>query len=284
MWYDKPIKIRQLSDEIEYIMCIDENGSSNNLIYILKQISNDKEVLKDDKYFTITGCIFTKKEYMDSKNIIKELKNKYWENGKFYDKKSNKAKTVCFHSREIRKHDNCFNDSLINYNEFMVDLTNAMINIQCKIISISINLYEYLKRGYTHNVYNVAFDFLLERYIYATSGNKKGIIMLEARGKEEDSELLEHISKVIRKTGTKNIKSSELKNKIKGVYFNPKWNEEYSSTYTGLEITDLYSYPIHKFIKRNKKDQAFLTYENKIVGYPNYNNKGIKVFPNQDKK
>lgn len=55
----------------------------------------------------------------------------------------------------------------------MVDLTNAMINIQCKIISISINLYEYLKRGYTHNVYNVAFDFLLERYIYATSGNKK---------------------------------------------------------------------------------------------------------------
>ena len=284
MWYDKPTKIRQLSDEIEYIMCIDENGSSNNLTYILKQISNDKEVLEDDKYFTITGCIFTKKEYMDSKNIIKDLKNKYWKDGKFYDKKSNKEKAVCFHSREIRKHDNCFNDSLINYDEFMVDLTNAMINIQCKIISISINLYEYLKRGYTHNVYNVAFDFLLERYIYATSGNKKGIIMLEARGKEEDSELLEHISKVIRKTGTKSIKSSELKNKIKGVYFNPKWNEEYGSTYTGLEITDLYSYPIHKFIKRNKKDQAFLTYENKIVGYPNYNNKGIKVFPNQDKK
>lgn len=22
MWYDKPIKIRQLSDEIEYIMCM----------------------------------------------------------------------------------------------------------------------------------------------------------------------------------------------------------------------------------------------------------------------
>lgn len=67
------------------------------------------------------------------------------------------------------------------------------------------------------------------------------------------------------------------------VYFNPKWNEEYSSTYTGLEITDLYLYSIHKFIKRNNKDQAFLTHENKIVGYPNYNNKGIKVFPNQDK-
>ena len=43
MWYDKPTKIRKLSPEVEYIMCIDENGSSNNLTYILKQISNDKE-------------------------------------------------------------------------------------------------------------------------------------------------------------------------------------------------------------------------------------------------
>ena len=54
-----------------------------------------------------------------------------------------------------------------------------MKNIKCKIISISINLYEYLKKGYTHNVYNVAFDFLLERYIYATENNKKGVIILK---------------------------------------------------------------------------------------------------------
>lgn len=284
MWYDKPTKIRQLNDEIGYIMCIDENGSSNNFTYILKQISNGKEVLEDDKFFTITGCIFKKKDYINSKYAIKELKNKYWKNGMFYDNKQKREKVVCFHSREIRKHDNCFNESLIDYNGFILDLTNLMKNIECKIISISINLYEYLKRGYTHNVYNVAFDFLLERYIYTTDNKKKGIIILEARGKQEDSKLLEHISKVILKSGTKSIKAIELSNKIKGVYFNPKWNEEYSDTYTGLEIADLYSYPIHKFIKMNKKDKAFLTYENKIDGYPNYINKGIKVFPNSDKK
>ena len=27
--------------DIDYIMCIDENGSSNNLIYVLKQILNE---------------------------------------------------------------------------------------------------------------------------------------------------------------------------------------------------------------------------------------------------
>lgn len=201
----------------------------------------------------------------------------------FYDTKLEQDRAVCFHSRDIRKHDNCFNDSIINYEKFMIDLTDSMKNIKCKIISISINLYEYLKEGYTHNVYNVAFDFLLERYIYATDNNKKGVIMLEARGKNEDKELLEHIEKVINKTGTKKISSRELQAKIEGVYFNPKWNEEYSSTYVGLEITDLFSYPIHKYVKRNIKDKAFLTFENKIDGYPNYKNKGIKIFPQAKK-
>ncbi len=278
-WYERPTKILSINEEIDYIMCIDENGSSGNLAYILKQISNEEQVLEEEKYFTITGCIFTKKEYLKSREEIEKLKTKYWEDGMFYDEKLNKNKAVCFHSRDIRKHNNCFNDKLINYEEFMIDLTSVMKNIDCKIISISINLYEYLKKGYTHNVYNVAFDFLLERYIYATKSRKKGLIMLEARGKEEDSELLKHIAKVINKTGTKKISSKELKYKIKGVYFNPKWNEEYSSTYVGLEITDLFSYPIHKYIKRSNKDRAFMTFEDKIVGYPNYEKKGIKKFP-----
>ena len=278
-WYDKPTKILSLDSDIEYIMCIDENGSSGNLTYVLKQISNEKQLLDDDKYFTITGCIFTKDEYINSKRQIQLLKNKYWNNGFFYDSKLNREKAVCFHSREIRKHDSCFNDTIINHDEFVIDLSEVMNNIECKIISISINLEEYLKKGYTQNVYNVAFDFLLERYMYETDEKDRGIIMHEARGKDEDAELLKHISKVVNHTGIKKISSNELNFRICGVYFNPKWNEEYSLTYVGLEIADLFSYPIHKFIKRNVKDKAFLMFENKIVGYPNYKNKGIKIFP-----
>lgn len=55
-------------------MGIDENGSCN-LTYALKQISN---VSEDAKYFTITGCIFPKDDYFNSKR----LKNKCWI---FYD-------------------------------------------------------------------------------------------------------------------------------------------------------------------------------------------------------
>ena len=99
-WYDKPTKILSMKKDIYYVMCIDENGSSSNLTYVLKQISNEKEISEDDKYFTITGCIFTKEEYMNSKKIIKSLKNKYWENGMFYDSKLNEKSAYAF-IREI---------------------------------------------------------------------------------------------------------------------------------------------------------------------------------------
>ncbi len=277
-WYDKPTKIKEIKQNIDYIMCIDENGISN-LINIKKQIVNGKELSIDDKYFTITGVIFTRDEYIKSKIKIKKLKDRHWKNGNFYDAKARINKAVCFHSREIRRQEKCFSENSINYSNFIADLSDTLKDINCNIISVSINLFEYLNKDYNHNIYNVAFDFLIERFIYNIKNNKKGIIMLESRGKGEDKVLLKHIHKVINYTGTKKINKKELNLKIIGVYFNPKWNDEYSYTYVGLEIADLFSYPIHKFIKRNYKDKAFLTIEKKIVGYPNYINKGIKVFP-----
>lgn len=132
-WYEMPTKTLSIKDDIHYIMCIDENGNSD-LNYILKQLSNDKELSNDERYFTITGCIFTKEEYFNSKDMINELKNKYWENGMFYNNKLKQNKAVCLHSRDIRKYNDSFNDSVINYNDFIIDLTETMKNIKCKII------------------------------------------------------------------------------------------------------------------------------------------------------
>ena len=84
---------------------------------------------------------------------------------------------------------------------------------------------------------------------------------------------------IIFETGIRKVTSNELSDRILGIYFNPKWNQGYDNTFSGLEIADLTSYPIHKYIRNNKKDKAFLALENKIDKYPDYINKGIKVFP-----
>ena len=78
----------------------------------------------------------------------------------------------------------------------------------------AIDLEKYVRKIKEKPVYEVAFDLLLERYVYSTNKHKKGIIMLESRGKEDDKELLKHINEIINIKGTKGIKSKELKDKI----------------------------------------------------------------------
>lgn len=46
-------------------------------------------------------------------------------------------------------------------------------------------------------------------------------------------------------------------------------------TCSGIELADLCSYPIFKYIKTGQKDIAFKTIENKLMGYPEYEGKGI---------
>jgi len=280
-WYEYPQKIKRWGPNIDYVMFIDENGNGGQITDIFNKIINTEDIDDNSRYFTITGCIFEKTEYFCSKKEIQNLKNKYWNNGMYYDTKDKKNKCVCLHSREIRRHDKAFNDKLIDYSSFINDLSKTLDGINCKIISVTIDLVTYVKNGYLQNVYKTAFDFLLERYIYATKNGKKGIIMLEARGKEEDKKLLKHIYDIIYNKGRKNISTMELISKIDGVYFNPKWNEEYSATYVGLEITDLFSYPIHQYVKYKKENLSFNVLKSKLDGYPDFINKGVKIFPKE---
>ena len=75
------------------------------------------------------------------------------------------------------------------------------------------------------------------------------------------------------------IKTRELEKKIKCVHFNPKWYGGYTAIFAGLEIADLFSYPIHQYVKYKKENISFNTIKDKIEFYPNFMNKGIKIYP-----
>jgi len=171
---------------------------------------NGKDVSVNDRYFTVTGCLFEVADYKLTIDVIAKLKKKYWKDGKY------NGEDVYFH---------------------------------------------------------------LERYIYATQSHKKGIIILEERGWKEDNELLKQINLTINVYGARHIKPGELQAKIDGVFFSTKRKSLEDRTRTGLELTDLFSYPIHKFIRNKVKDKPFQIVEKKIDGFPNYMNKGLKIFP-----
>ena len=137
-WQNKPSKIKFWSNDVDYAMFVDENGSEGKVKAIFKAILNNKEIDDDDRYFTITGCIFEKPDYKKAVKDMDLLKKKYWKNGQYFDTKLKKYKYVCFHSREIRRHNAAFNDRLINHKDFENDLSNTLKNVNCILIRLQV--------------------------------------------------------------------------------------------------------------------------------------------------
>lgn len=224
-----------------------------------------------------------KDDFLRIRDNITYLKNSYWEDGKFLykEKGSDRLKRVCFHSNEIRGQKGPFSKNIIDYEPFIIELSNFMRDLPITILSSTLDKYRHcVKYSNPLHPYKLCLEFILERFVkYYLEGNKTGCIVLEARGKKEDMEILEHIKHII-DHGT-NYVSSNYFSKIMSVYFNPKWCKSYNDqlSFFGLEIADLCSYPIHKYCKLNKKDPAFETIEDKIYCYPDYFGKGIKIFP-----
>lgn len=276
-WRNRPTFKEQWPEGVDYIMFIDECGDSS-LKNIRKCIKNNKDIEDNNKYFTTTACVIKRSDFIDIKNYMLDIKYKHWDEGVYEYKDA--IKRVCFHSCEIRGAKNAFSKNVIDREAFLSDLNMYMSDLKIDIFSATLDK-ENICRKYEnpYNPYDICMNFILERFVkYYLNSNETAIIVLEARGKKDDKNLLEHIKSII-DNGTYYVSSNYFK-KIKGVYFNPKWANKYQckKSYFGLEIADLVSYPIHKYNVKGIKDMAFEIIENKVYGYPNYEGRGIKFF------
>lgn len=276
-WRNRPTSIDYFSKDIDYIISIDENGTSS-----LKKVDEAKQknvqVPDYEKHFVVTACVIKVSDFELARDKVMSLKEKYWENALFnYD---GQDKRVCFHSREIRNKKDAFDPNVINYECFVADLSGLIDSLPIVVYSSYINKENHVKKyKYPKSPYDLCMNFVLERIMHDIGNNKKCIVVLEARGKDEDKALLKQIKALIDNGNQYNPAS--LFAKIKGVYFNPKWSEcsHCQKSYWALEIADLCSYPIYKIFAHKKKDRSFDVVEKKINGYPTYIGKGLKTFP-----
>ncbi|WP_028551732.1 DUF3800 domain-containing protein [Paenibacillus sp. UNC451MF] len=280
-WKQRPRLIEYWPDDVDFVMGVDENGTSD-LLSIKRKVDADKtnEIDSSIKDFTLTGVIFDKKRYDILKKEMNDIKFTFWNEG-LCDYKGS-LKRVCFHSSEIRKRSYPFNR--INYDDFMPAISNMIDKIPTKIISCYIDKKKhYLKYKTPDHPYHIAIRFIMERYCKGLNeANKKGIIIIESRGKKEDRFVLKHIVEILEQ-GTNQNKASHFNN-IAGVYFNPKWwtSDNDKSTFVVLELADLLSFPIHKYARNQCdekfKDISFQLIEKKFYKFPKYLGWGLKIW------
>lgn len=278
-WREKPTILKYWPEGIDYVMFVDENNHPRQMQKAQELISKNEEMPLDDRFLTVTGCVFSKAAYAAMIEEITTLKKDYWEDGCFHHQKEDCKKRVCFHSSEIRNASGAFRG--IDYDAFVLDLSSFMARTDYRIFSATVDMYEHARKysPTPKHPYSLAMEFICERFAkyYLSNRGKKGSIVFERRGDKEDRAILKHIQLML-DFGTYYV-SETIMQQIDSVYFNPKRTRNHLKTYVGLEIADLTSYPIHKLCKCSRKDKAFLTIESKFHGYPDYFGKGLKVFP-----
>lgn len=288
-WKKRPLLIDYWEEDIDTVMAIDENGTTDltgvRNLFAADHLELMKACFHTDSYmherwFTITGVIMDRGNFPSFKDAITTIKLAHWHNG-LYDYKQGQRRVV-FHSREIRKKEGPFNPKLIKTKDFVMDISSLIKNQNFDIYSSSIDKIKHIAR-YTKpfHVYNLCLNFIVERYCRELNRKgKTGILLLESRGKDEDAMILEYLVDLLENGN--NYHTAEHFSQIKGVYFNPKWcfNKNHGkASFILLELADIVSYPIFKYIKTNKKDIAFEVLEPKLQNYPSYNGYGIKKFP-----
>ena len=75
-WTSKPTKIKNWERANDYVMFVDENGNSD-VKDILKCLSKNEQIDINNNFFTVTGVIFTRAQYIVAKNKLNEIRLKY---------------------------------------------------------------------------------------------------------------------------------------------------------------------------------------------------------------
>lgn len=276
-WRNRPTTIDYISEAIDYVVSIDESGSPD-LKRVLKAKNEGLSINENEKHFTVTACNIAVRDFNDARDMVMQLKHKYWSNALFYY--NNKEKRICFHSRDIRGRKGAFNPDIIDYSSFIADLSDLMAKIPITLYASHIDKMRHVQQyRYPDLPYNLCMNFVLERIARDIGSKKSCVVILESRGIKEDKDLLDKIKSLIDYGNMYNDKRAF--SFIKGVYFNPKWCQiaQDQMSYWELELADLCAYPIQKYFVHGTRDKAFDILLPKIKGYPSVDGKGLKSFP-----
>jgi len=283
---------REMVDNF-YFLFLDEIYSPN-LNEFLK--FSEKEIFerKNHLHFGISGVIIPASYLSDLNFKSRRIKNKYYP----------KRKSLIFHYIDILNNRDCFSDLNLDQKKkkaFTESLSGFIKNSDFKYSCVFIDKHELVKKYgifdkadklikikkigsnlfpksqiLNYNLYLLCLKKTLEYFFkFITNRNlrARGIVIAEARGEREDTELREAFHK-IHCYGISKITPTELRKIILDLFIVPK-----SQNYIGTQLADLVLYPTYDGAVpiHNIRNDHFISYEKilrrKLV------NKGIDIIP-----
>lgn len=220
--------------------------------------------------FVLCGIVISEPSYISINQGIKDLKKRFWG-----DKK------VILHSRDIRKCDNEFQilfDTEVK-KEFYAAINNLITTSSYTIISSAINKENHIKQygKLASDVYEIALSFIIERSVFLLddiAGRPHQLeIILEQRGKKEDTMLQEHFQR-LHARGTGYVSPERIQAYCQSITFKGKADD-----IGGLQLADLVAYPIARYVLDSRRANPSFDVLAPKIYTKNGQRYGLKVFP-----
>lgn len=269
-----------------YLMYIDESGDTSTLE------QNGSKVL------VVTGCIIDEKDKQDIEARFREIKKKYYQNPDV-EIKSNFLRYANPSIIDPNKESPIKLYDQDQYNALQADIQNFLKTIPIVLISSVIDKKGYWTKYPSQNPYEVAYIFLLERFqTFLQYKNALGLCIIDPReGRVVDKKQMD---KELNNT-------HQLLRWEKGGFWKPcpriieKILFSDSALTVGIQISDLFCYPIYNVFQYNKKQGEYewfdeislpkLYYHSVIIANfdksnlgPQIDGTGLKFFPKETKK
>lgn len=238
----------------DYIVYVDESGDHSL-----------EAVYEEHPVFVLAFCIFKKNDYAQLVSpLVCSLKFDFWGHD-----------SIILHSHKIRKQTNEFAilGNLPKMNRFIDRLSQIIEQAPFTVIATIIDKRK-LKVRYTdpRNPYHLGLLFCLERTsrFLTEKGQKNRLthLVMEARGRKEDDLLELEFRRIMGKAPSNGL-----------VNFDIQFADKRANS-AGLQIADLIAHPIGRhYINNHQMNRSFDILEKKFYRYPDYLNRGLKIFP-----
>lgn len=235
------------------------------------------------KFLVLTGCIVDESNVQDIETELREMKQKYYQNPDI-EIKSNflrYANPDLAYTSPLKLNDRQ------KYNELEAEVTAFLKIIPVNLYSVVIDKEAYWQQYPAQNPYDVAYIFLLERFQMFLGAQKAlGICIIDPREGQVEKHFMGN--ELTRLHNMMRWEDSNLWKKCPNIIEKLLFSQ--SDTTVGIQITDLYCYPIYHMFEYQKTKGSYWRFDElshpklikssdgKIDGW------GLKVFPKSTKK
>lgn len=234
------------------------------------------------RFLVLTGCIINEKDGVGIEASLRIIKKKFFQDEDI----EIKSNFLRYANPDIQLYSPLKLNNREKYNNLESEITTYLQKIPTDLISIVIDKPAYWQQYPSQNPYEIAYLYLLERFQkFLKSKGSLGICIIDPREGRVDKtfigDTLEKIHHMMRWCDGDMWK--KCPNIIERLLYST------SESTVGIQITDLYCYPIFHVFEYNKSADEYWRFKdismpklqkvnNALDGY------GLKFFPTQTKK